>query len=199
MKTRSKIRKSLALVAMVVSLVVSASVWRAGRVAAIGNPDIQPVEFGLISLAPGQTARLNAVSLGGPDTIGDPDDSRARRVRLAFDIYAISDPNDSPNPTTPDDTTSRLNKLRLLRRVSRDVTLRPGEAASFNFTAAAGGTQISAMMIGDVEDTPNPIESRGPQPHIVPTLEVMEGGRTIFTHPALVKFFNPQPDPPGGL
>jgi len=189
MKTRNR------LVALSVSLVVIAAVWRVGRVAAIGNPDIR--SFGLLSLAPGQTARLNVVN---PVLQAPPDpDSPARRVRLAFDIYAVSDPNDSPNPTTPGDTTSRLNKLRFLRRVSRDVTLRPGEAASFNFTAAATGTQINAVMVGDVEDTPNPIESRGTQPQIVPTLEVLEGGRTIFTHPALVKFFNPQPDPPGGL
>jgi hypothetical protein len=195
MKTRNRITKSLALVALAVSLVVIAALWRAGRVAAIGNPDIRPVEFGLISLAPGQTARLNAVN---PVLVAPPDpDSPARRVRLAFDIYAVSDPNDSPNPTSPDDTTSRVNKLRFLRRVSRDVTLRPGEAASFNFTAAAGGTQLSAVMVGDVEHMPNPIESREPQPHIVPTLEVLEGGHTIFTHPAFIKGFNPQPDPPG--
>ena len=33
-------------------------------------------------------------------------------------------------------------------------------------------------------------------PDIVPTLEVMEGSRTVYTHPAFVKGFNPQPDPP---
>jgi len=62
MKTRNRITKSLALVALAVSLVVIAAVWRVGRVAAIGSPDIRPVEFGLLSLAPGQTARLNTVN-----------------------------------------------------------------------------------------------------------------------------------------
>jgi hypothetical protein len=99
MKIRNRFTKSLALVALSVSLVVIAAVWRAGRVTAIGNPDIRPVEFGLISLVPGQTARLNAVSLGGPDT--SPGDERlARRVRLAFDIYFTAPPDpDSPDPT----------------------------------------------------------------------------------------------------
>ena len=190
MKTRNRITKSLALVALAVSLVVIAAIWRVGRVAAIGNPDIR--SSGLLSLAPGQTARLNVAN---PVLVAPPDpDSLARRVRLAFDIYGISDPDDSPNPTTPGDTTSRLTKLRFLRRVSRDVTLMPGEAASFDFTAPASGTRISAVMLGG-PDTSQTIGN----PDIVPTLEVMEGGITIFTHPALVKLFNPQPDPPGGL
>ena len=30
-----------------------------------------------------------------------------------------------------------------------------------------------------------------------PTLEVRESARTIFVVPAVAKFFNPQPDPPG--
>jgi hypothetical protein len=95
MKTRNRVTKSLTLLAMGLSLVVIATVWRGGRVAAIGNPDIQP-EFGLLSLAAGQTARFNAVNRGGPDTMGDPNGRLARRVTLAFDIYGISDPNDSP-------------------------------------------------------------------------------------------------------
>jgi hypothetical protein len=197
MKTRSTFTKSLALIATGIGVIITAAFWPGGRVAAIGNPDISPVEFGLLGLLPGQTARLNAVSLGGPDTVGDPNVGLARRVTLAFDIYGISDPNDSPNPATPEDTTDRLTHLRFLERRSRVVTLRPGEGVSFDFTAVADGTSISAVMVGDVENTPNPGASRGPQPHIGPTLEVLEGGRTVFTHPALIKFFNPQPDPPG--
>ena len=57
-------------------------------------------------------------------------------------FMASADPEgDSPNPTTPGDTTSRLTKLRFLRRVSRDVTLMPGEAASFDFTAPPAGRE----------------------------------------------------------
>jgi hypothetical protein len=192
MQTQHTFTRSVALIAIIIGAVIIGAFWPDGRVAAIGNPDIRP-EFGLVSLAPGQTLRLNAVSLGGPDTIGDPN-RLARRVTLAFDIYGIGDPDDSPSPISPDDTL-RLTHLRFLERQSRVVMLKPGEAASLDFVASEGGTYISAVMVGDQEHTPNP--NRGPQPHIVPTLEVMEGGRTIFTHPALVKLFNPQPDPPG--
>jgi len=169
MKTRGRITKSLALVALAVSLVVIAAVWRAGRVAAIGNPDIRP--FGFLSLAPGQTARLNVVN---PVLIAPPDpDSPVRRVRLAFDVYFVAPPD-------PESPTHRLNNFRFLRRVSRDVMLRSGEAASFDFTAAAAGTPISAVMLGGPDTSPGI-----GNPDIVPTLEVMEGGRTVFTHPAL--------------
>ena len=86
MKTRNRITKSLALVALAVSLVIIAAIWRVGRVAAIGNPDIR--SSGLLSLAPGQTARLNVAN---PVLVAPPDpDSLARRVRLAFDVYGIS-------------------------------------------------------------------------------------------------------------
>jgi hypothetical protein len=115
-------------------------------------------------------------------------------VQLAFDVYGIGDPNDGHNPISPDDTL-RLTHLRFLARHSRTVTLKPGEAATLDFAATADGTYISAVMIGDLENTPSP--TRESQPPIVPTLEVMEEGRAIFTHPALIKHFNPQPDPPG--
>jgi hypothetical protein len=68
----------------------------------------------------------------------------------------------------------------------------PGEAASFDFTAEAGETHISAVMLGG----PDRSQAIG-NPDIAPTLEVMEGARTIYTHPAFIKGFNPQPDPPG--
>jgi len=186
MRTHNRFTKLWALVALAVSGVVIAAWSRAG-VAAIGNPDIRPVEFGLLSLTPGQTARLTVVN---PVLSAPPEpESQARRVRLAFDIYAIGDVENRPNPTSPD---ARLNTLRFLGRQSRVVALMPGEAASLDFTAAAGEAHISAVMLG------GPDTSQGiGNPDIVPTLEVMEGGRTIYTHPAFVKGFNPQPDPPG--
>lgn len=191
MKTRNLFTRSLALMAMSLGVVIIAAFWPSGRVAAIGNPDIRP-EFGLLSLASGQTARL---SVANPVLIAPPEpDAPARRVQIAFDIYGISDPNDSPDPISPDDTL-RLTHLRFLARQSRVVRLKPGEAASLDFVASADGTYISAVMVGDVEHSPDP--NRRAQPDIVPTLEVMQGGRTLFTHPALVKLFNPQPDPPG--
>ena len=191
MKTRSILTSSL-LFAIAAGVAVGGTFWPSGRVAAIGNPDLRS-EFGLVSVASGQVLRLTAASLGGPDTVGDPS-LLARRLTLAFDVYGISDPNDGPTPVGPEDGLS-LTHLRVLERHSRQVVLRPGEAASFEFSASGDGALISAVMVGDVEHAPAP--RRGPQPQITTTLEVRQDGRTLFTHPALVKSFNPQPDPPG--
>src|SRR6476661_6970196 len=147
MKTRNRFARLLTLIALGSGVVVIAVLWTGGRVAAIGNPDIRP-EFGLLSLAPGQTARFNVVN---PVLQAPPDpDAPARRVQMAFDIYGIGDPNDSPDPISPDDTL-RLTHLRFRERQSRTVMLKPGDAASLDFVAAADGTYISAVMIGDVE------------------------------------------------
>ena len=193
MKAHNRHPKSRALVTLGISVVVVAAHWAAERVAAIGNPDITPVEFGLLSLAPGQTARLNVVN---PALQAPPDpDTAARRVRLGFAIYAIGDVEDLPDPTGRGDTASRLNTFRLLSRQSRVVALLPGEAALFDLTATAAETVHFSPFMVDLDDDGQ--DTQGPQPHIVPTLQVIERGRTIFTHPAFVKGFNPQPDPPG--
>jgi hypothetical protein len=193
MKTHNRHPKSRALVALGITVVVVAALWAAERVAAIGNPDITPVEFGLLSLAPGQTARLNVVN---PALQVPPDpEMAARRVRLGFAIYAIGDVENLPDPTGRGTASSRLHTLRLLARQSRVVALLPGEAALFDFTATAAETVHFSPFIVDLDDDGQ--DTRGPQPNIVPTLQVMEAGRTLFTHPAFVKGFNPQPDPPG--
>lgn len=190
MKGHRWLTKALAFVALVICLAAATGVWPASRVTAIGSPDIRPVEFGLLGLAAGQTARLTVVN---PVLQAPPDpDSRARSVRLTFDIYAVGDVEDQPDPTTPDDSTARLTTLRFIARHSRVVSLRPGQAASLAFTAAAADTYFSAVALGGPDTSP----AIG-NPDIVPTLEVIEGSQTVYTHPALVKGFNPQPDPPG--
>ena len=191
MKRLSRLTTLRALIAVTISLAAAAAVGPVSRVAAIGNPDIRPIEFGLLSLAAGQTVRLTVVN---PAFIAPPEpDSRARRARLTFDIYAIGDVENGPSPTTPASSASRFTTLRFLGRQSRDVALRPGQAASFAFTAETADTYVSAVMLGGPDTSP----AIG-NPDIVPTLEVVEGGHTVYTHPAFVKGFNPQPDPPGG-
>ncbi len=194
MNARNSFSKALALSALIIILAVAAAVWNARRADAIGNPDTRVASFGLVSLAPGRTARLTAANT---EAVGDAenrpsDRRRARRVTLAFDIYGVdpSDPN-SPNPTSPSDTASCTNNLRLIRRESCTASLMPGEAASFDTGVLPEGTQIHAILLGG-PDT----RVAGPEPHIAPTLEFREAARTVFTHPALRKGFNPQPDPP---
>jgi hypothetical protein len=194
MNARKRFTKALALSALIISLMGAATVWNARRADAIGNPDTRVASFGLISLGAGQTARLTAANT---QVIGDPNESgdrrRARRVTLAFDIYFQAPPEgDSPAPTSPGDTASCTNNLRLIRRESCTASLMPGEAASLDIGGLPEGAQIHAILIGD----PN-VRVAGPEPHIAPTLQIREAAGTVFTHPALRKGFNPQPDPPG--
>lgn len=190
MKRHPWLTRSLTLVALAITVGGAGALWPASRVTAIESGDLQPVEFGLLGLAAGQTARLTVVN---PVLQAPPDpDSRARSVRLTFDIYAIGDVEHQPGPTTPADSTARLTTLRVVARHSRVVSLRPGQAASLAFTATAADTYFSAVALGGPDTSP----AIG-NPDLVPTLEVMEGSQTVYTHPAFVKGFNPQPDPPG--
>ena len=90
-----------------------------------------PSDFGFVELGAGQTARLNVVNVGDPDTVPDQE-PRLADARLAFDVY-VQDPENSPNcggivPVPP-----CLTRYRFLRRESREVELMPGQAASFDF------------------------------------------------------------------
>jgi hypothetical protein len=154
-KTQAWLTKTLPLAALAIGLAVAAAMWSAPLVTAIGSPDLQPVEFGLLGVAPGQTARLTVVNPAlQPPATG----ARARSVRLTFGVMSLG----------------------------------PGEAVSLAFTATAPDTFLSATALGGPDTSP----TIG-NPDLVPTLEVVEGSRTVYTHPALVKGFNPQPDPPG--
>jgi hypothetical protein len=194
MKTRKTFTNALALISLAAGLAVIIAAWQTRQVQAIQDQENFPSDFGFIELGAGQTARLNVV-IGNPEVIpGDP--PRARRVRLAFDVY-VQDEEDIPNcggivPVPP-----CLIRYRFLRRESRDAELMPGQAASFNFQASAV-TKInpSVHLLGGPDTSPGD-ERRTPEPHLAPTLEVRESSRTIFVVPAIAKFFNPQPDPPG--
>lgn len=190
MKKHRWFKQSLSVSALACTLAAAAAVWPSSQAKAIGNPDIRPAEFGLLGLAAGQTARLTVVN-PSPRATSEAG-TRVRSVQLAFEIYAIGDVEHQPGPVTPDDSTTRLTTLRVVARHARLVALRPGEAASFAFTASGPDTYFSATALSG-PDTSTAIGN----PDIVPTLEVMEGSRTLYTHPALIRGFNPQPDPPG--
>ncbi|MGI8735034.1 MAG: hypothetical protein ACR2LM_17235 [Pyrinomonadaceae bacterium] len=193
MKTRNTFTTALALVALAAGLAVIIAAWQTRQVQAIQDPEDFPSDFGFIDLGAGQTARLNVVNLlrslpPDPGTPGDP--RRARRVRLAFDIYGIQNPDYLPDP-------SCAIRYRFLRRESCDVVLRPGEAASFDFTAVVGTKVAASTHSLGGPDTREGDERLTPEPHLATTLEVHEGARTIFVVPGVAKGFNPQPDPPG--
>jgi hypothetical protein len=192
MKTRNRFTNALALVALAAGLAVITTTWQTRQVQAIQDSEDFPSDFGFIDLGAGQTARLNVVNIlrqsqNPPPEPEDP--THVRRVRLAFDIYS----QPPPEPDAP----SCVARYRFLRRESCDVVLMPGEAASFDFTAAEGMKVAASIRSLGGPDTREGDSRLTPEPHLAPMLEVREGARTIFVVPAVVKGFNPQPDPPG--
>jgi hypothetical protein len=201
MKTRNTFTNTLALVALAVIVVLLVAAWQSAKVQAIQASEEPPSEFGFIDLGAGQTARLNVVNIRRsppPDPDSPPPDPEqpppdpelhARTLRLAFDIY-ISPP---PEPDAP----SCITRYRFLRRESCDVVLRPGEAASFDFIAAQDMKVAASIHSLGGPDTREGDSQLTPEPHLAPMLEVREATRTLFVVPAVIKGFNPQPDPPG--
>jgi hypothetical protein len=192
MKTRNTFANTLALLALAAGLAVIIGAWQTRQVQAIQDSEDFPSEFGFIDLGAGQTARLNVVNLRvspPPEPENPPPEPDAQRVRLSFDIY-VSPP---PDPDAP----SCVTRYRFLRRESCDVVLRPGEAASFDFTAADNTKVASSIHSLGGPDTREGDARLTPEPHLAPTLEVREATRTIFVVPGVAKGFNPQPDPPG--
>jgi len=214
-----RIRKTFTTLLVVMGLAAAIAIivagWQARRVQAKQKSEDRSNAFGFLELAVGQTARLNVVNIQPPpepdspppDPDSPPPDPESPppepdRVRLGFDVY-IQDPDFTPNcggivPVPP----TCLVRDRFLRRELREVQLMPGQAASLNFTAAEGAkVQAFIQALGGPDTIGNPNELGGPdttpEPHLIPSLEVREGSRTLFVVPALAKLFNPQPDPPG--
>jgi len=140
-------------------------------------PDNRPqfTLYGLHFVSAGQTVR---VSLSNP-RFSDSEIIPCIRVRVVFDIYEQS-------PTEP-------VRLRFVRRVSRAIELEPGEAATFDYAAGQTGDYVSpAVFYNPVLAAP----SDNMPARLLSTLAVRQGGRTILDLPAVLKGFDPQPDPP---
>ena len=193
MKVRNTFTTALAVIALAASITVIIAAWQTRKVQAIQDSEDRPNPFGFMELGTGQTARINVV-VGNPNDI--PGDTRsgipihAHRVRFGFDIYAPTEPATISDP-------SCATRYHFVRRESCDVVLQPGHAASLDFTAVQG-TRIQPFVssLGGPDTSPGDVNVT-PEPHLTSTLEVREGTRTMFVIPALVKAFNPQPDPPG--
>jgi len=140
--------------------------WLTIRVKAF-NPQPDPPAFGLVSVSPGQTLRLNVVNRLTPPPEPDRMGRATRHAMLAFDMYRADVP---PGPCA--------TAHRFADRQSCEVTLAPGEAASFDLTSAAeiGLTQV----LPAVQD-----DDRNQSPALVYTLEVRENGKTILLLPAV--------------
>jgi len=190
MKKQNRLAVVIALVAVVASITVVVALWQTRPVNALEDSKDRPLGFGFVDLGAGQTARLNVVNTNRNPRPETENRMNAHRVRLAIDIY-IQRP---PEPDAP----TCVTRYRFLRRESCDVTLMPGEAASFEFTAAEDTKVAASIHSLGGPDTREGGRQLTPEPHLAPMLEVREAARTVFVVPGVAKGFNPQPDPPGG-
>lgn len=182
MNIRKRLIAALALSALTVGLVITIS-FVPTTAHMQNHPEARSsvTQYGLQSLSPGQTARLSALNtlVEPPDPSQPPDQRSARRVMLVFDIYEGPVPNDGAPAA-----------LHFSRRVSREAMLLPGQGMILEFTAS--GNEFVNAAAHSVTPQPGPDGSAG----VISSLEVRAGGSTIFVHPALVRGFNPQPEPP---
>ena len=131
--------------------------------------------YGMHFINGGQSLRLSVQNPRFSDSEVIP----CLRVRVVFDVYEQS----STEPV----------RLRFARRVSREILLDGGEAATFEFRASQAGDYVSPMVFGSPGDVAPP--DMRPE-RLVSTLVVRQGERTILNLPAVLKGFDPQPDPP---
>lgn len=204
MNSRKRLLNALTLGAMVVGSAISLAGWRAGQIPTVSAQE-PPRErqrgiatfFGMQTLAPRQTAQITVVN---PSEI-----IPCVRVRMSFDIYE----QDPATPIRPGETdSSELVRLRLVRSVSREVELDPGEAASFDYTAYGRGEFVSpASFAIEENEVGDPHRStRGDADQLTPirtsataassTLVINERAHAPFAVPGVRVGFDPQPDPP---
>ena len=174
MKARNTFSKVFGLAALAASLVATAAILDkgTGRVSAF-NPQPDPPAFGLVSLNPGQTLRLNVVYRSA--AAGNSDSGRMRHALLGFDLYAADGPGSAPSssevPPGP-----CITAQRFADRQSCEVTLASGEAASFDLAAS---TEVVTRVLPSVQD-----DDRNNR-DLIYTVEVRQSGRTIYLMPAV--------------
>ncbi len=175
MQTRSMFAK---LFVAGLSLLVLAIVWSGWGTSPAGAADHRDRRgFGLVSLNPGEVARLNVFSLRINETqIGEnqnqtnAEEVRPRRITIAFDNYAPESGRAAPGDT------SCPTPLQFMRRKSCEIVLARGNAVTWDFTAPPEGAVIRAVV--------NPATF---DPHIISSLEIMEGERTThFINPNVI-------------
>ena len=178
MKIRSMLVKLFFVVLMLCGIAALWIGWGTGDVGAADHRDRRG--FGLVSLNPGQVARLNVFSLRINETqtgesqsqSSNAEEARPRRISIAFDVYAP----EPPSGRAAASETSCPTPLRFVTRKSCEVVLPRGDAVTWDFTAPAEGAVIRAVV--------NPASF---DPHIISSLEIMESGRTIhFINPNII-------------
>jgi len=178
MKLRSMLMKIFFAVVALCGIAVIWIGWGTGEVGAADHRDRRG--FGLVSLNPDQVARLNVFSLRINETqagesqsqSSNAEEARPRRISIAFDIYAPG----PENGRAATNDASCPTPLRFVTRKSCEIVVARGDAVTWDFTAPAAGAVIRAVV--------NPASF---DPHIISSLEIMEGGRTThFINPNII-------------
>jgi len=158
-------------------IIVIAFFVLAFSIAAFGQtetPKTRVSLYGVHFLEAGQSLR---VSLQNPK-FSDGEIIPCIKVRIVLDVY--------------ENGLTDTNRLRLARRVTREIEIDAGEAAVFDFPAPRTGAYVSASVFA----TPETEVSGDGSVRLVSTLNIREAGRTMLNLPAVEKGFDPQPDPP---
>jgi len=173
MKNRNRFTKSLIMIALVGVVIGVVALWLTTLVRAF-NPQPDPPAFGLISLNPGQNLRLNVVNQLVPPTDPDRLGRAMRHAMLGFDLYMMS--TGGPPSSADMSPGSCITAHHFANRQSCEVTLAPGEAASFDLpiSTEVGMSQVLPLVQDD---------DRNQHPALVYTLEVRENGKTLYTMP----------------
>ena len=175
MKNKNLFTRSLVLIALVGVLMAIAGFWLTTYVRAF-NPQPDPPAFGLISLNPGQTLRLNVVNHLVPPPDPDHQGRATRHAMLGFDLYMTSTGSPASSADVPPGPC--ITAHHFANRQSCEVTLAPGEATSFDLATPTevGMTQVLPLVQDD---------DRNQHPALIYTLEVRENGKTLYTMPAV--------------
>ena len=176
MKNRNIFTKSLVMISLVGVVMAVVGFWLTTYVRAF-NPQPDPPAFGLISLNPGQTLRLNVVNRLTPPPDPDRLGRGKRHAMLGFDLYMPGTGSQASIGAvlTPEHC---ITAHRLANHQSCEVTLVPGEATSFDL---APSTELGiSQVVPAVQDDDN-----NQHPALVYTLEVRENGKTLYTVPAV--------------
>jgi hypothetical protein len=160
MKKRRRIIGVLIAVGVITTIGVVVSIRRAEAVIAIIRPAV------IFTVNPGQTARIHVIP--SPDYSWSS--GRSQRMLLGFDVYRISE----TNPRSGGDTS--CVKYHMIERQACEVTISPGEAASFDFSVPSDGvaTQVSPVFSFEDNDSNRGLRSND----FIPTIEMRESGRT---------------------
>ena len=164
----------------VIAFALGAIIFAFSTAVAFGQTEPPRTQFSLYGLhfvSAGQTVNITVQVPRFSDPQGD---IPCIRVRMVFDIYEVNPPDTRPG-------------LSFVRRVSREIELEGGEAATFDYEARRTGDYVSpAVFYNPVLAAPPDTLPAG----LLSTLVVRQGGRTILNLPAVEKGFDPQPDPP---